>query len=128
MPDLRTEILRVPRFALVGGLATVAHLITASGLVAVGLNPLASTAFGYLVAVAISFFGHRCFTFGSIQPIPVAGIKFIVVSLTALIANMALLKLLLLYGPLSDLLAVSLAAVIVPVISFLGSRLWVFKS
>ena len=128
MPDLRTEILRVPRFALVGGLATVAHLTTASSLVAIDLDPFAATAVGYLVAVAISFFGHRSFTFGSIQPIPVAGIKFVVVSLTALIANMALLKFLLFYGPLSDLLAVSLAAMIVPVISFLGSRLWVFKS
>ena len=128
MPDLRTEILRIPRFALVGGLATAAHLTTASSLVAIHLDPFAATAIGYLVAVAISFFGHRSFTFGSNQPIPVAGGKFVVVSLAALIANIALLNFLLFSDLLSDLLAVSVAAVIVPVISFLGSRLWVFKS
>ena len=125
------ELGRVVRFVLVGGAATLVHVsIALLALHAAGAAPHLANLCGFIVAVVFSYVMHSRVTFrhggsgkgrgGRVLPrfALVAGLGF-VISSGAVSGFLAL--------GLAESLAVPLAALVVPVASYLANRFWVFR-
>jgi putative flippase GtrA len=120
---------RIARFAVVGVIATVVHYTVAllsSTVVSVYWSNLS----GYLAAVAISYVGHQRFTFGvSVKDIshmrqfP----RFITTSLGGLALSFLVLSLMTDYWRAPPWLALGAAVTLVPLYTFVISKLWVFR-
>lgn len=118
------EKLRPMRFLIVGGLATLAHMLVAASVFAVHAtaSPYAANIIAFLVAFMVSFYGHRHITFqtrGSMR-------RFFLVAIGGFLANNAILTGFLAMG-IDDLIAVIIATACVPVLTYLASSLWAFK-
>jgi putative flippase GtrA len=116
---------QIARFGAVGVVATLTSYFIA--LFAAGMvSPFLANGLGYLGGVGVSYFGHRRFTFRSTRRHASALPRFAVSSLCGLAASYAALALALADGlPTWTALLVSVG--IVPVVSFLVMRAWVFK-
>lgn len=61
-----TTLLRLARYGLVGGLATVTYAVLAIALVSrLGMDPTTSSALAFLIAIPVSYLGQKHFTFAS---------------------------------------------------------------
>jgi len=117
------------RFAIVGGTATFVH--ACSGFIAVdafGLNGLFANAIGFGCAWWVSFFGHHLFTFQSRANPRIALLRFIFHSfamfaiaffITALAVNFL--------GFITERFIPVVGATVVPLISYLSSKFFVFR-
>lgn len=122
------ELATAFRFGLVGLAATGVHVAVAWLLLALtNAHPLAANTLAFLVAFAVSFSGHYYWTFRAPgQPLR-AILRFIAIALLGFATNSLVLAALLRSGRISDRAAIAVALVIVPAITFLGSRLWGFR-
>lgn len=69
MRKLVPTFVRLFRFGIVGGAATVTHAAILWALVeTVQMRPSIATVIGFLVAFNVSYFGHYYFTFKSTEP------------------------------------------------------------
>lgn len=114
-------------FGAVGILATLTHYFSAVVAVEVfGWGVMISNVFAYCIAVSVSFFGHSMLTFRSAM----SGhrfIKFVTVSLSALVVSQGLLWLLTSIA-ISEYRINMLAVVsVVPAYSYLLNKFWVYK-
>jgi len=116
---------QIARFGAVGICATLTSYLVA--LLAAGIvSPFLANGLGYLGGVGVSYFGHRRFTFRSNRRHASAFPRFAVASLCGLAASYAALAAALGYGlPIWTALLVSIG--VVPLVSFLVMRAWVFK-
>jgi len=124
------------RFVMVGGGAALTHMAVVIAIVeaargAGGDEPsdgfkLGCNVAGFLVAVGVSYFGHRNFTFGSGKAHAQALPQFFAVALTGFVLNEAMFWALLRFSALSYQLALFLVLGAVAVLTFALSRLWVF--
>lgn len=121
---LRDELGRILRFALVGGAATLVHIAIAWLLLTVwpsgpvfGINLLA-----YLGAFSCSLVGHQHFTFGQSAHF----LRFVLMSLSGFAINNLLLASGLRLG-LTSFWAIAIATCLAAAVSYVVSRLWVFK-
>jgi putative flippase GtrA len=117
----------IGRFAIVGAVATAVHIGAATVFLhSIAHNPLVANLAAFLIAVAVSFLGHYHWSFASRLSKTHAFLRFFAVALIGFAANSALLKaLLLLNFSIADV-SISIAALIVPIISFTLSRIWAF--
>lgn len=126
-PRWLVESLTASRFAVVGAGATATHLLVAWLLVTrVAVPPLFANGIAFFCAFGISFTGHYLWTFGSPGRLRRSLLRFLSVSLMALVASSALLALAMYSERLSGTTAVLATALIIPVITFAASRLWGF--
>jgi putative flippase GtrA len=118
--------IELARFAVVGASGYLVNLGVFASLLGAGL-PLASAAVGaFLVAVTNNYVLNRAWTFATRRGDVVdQGLRYLVVSVGALVASVAVLHVLTFAG-VSELAAQALAIVLVTPISFLGNRLWSF--
>jgi putative flippase GtrA len=124
---LKTLAGQASRFTVVGLAATALHIAVAETLLhTVVANPFAANFIAFLSAVSLSFLGHYHWSFKSDAHKGRAFAKFFTVALAAMAANNLLLKILLMLQVLPPALCIVLAAMAVPVISFIFSRLWAF--
>lgn len=121
------EVKTVSRFGIVGVLATLTHVVVVAGMsFTTTLHPVAMNSIAFCIAFLVSAFGHMRFTFQFKGNHFIALVKFLIVAITSLgISNFVL------YGFVkSSLLKVNIAQaiaiLIVPVLSFLASKLWAF--
>ncbi|OAL57874.1 hypothetical protein A6R74_11715 [Halomonas sp. ALS9] len=119
------DAFRLFRFLIVGGAATSTHMLVAALLFAYFNNPspYGINAVAFLVAFLVSFYGHRHITFqtrGSIR-------RFFLVAVGGFLANNAILTGGLALG-MDGLVAVIIATACVPVLTYLASSLWAFKT
>ncbi len=119
----RGELLRLLRFAIVGGGATATHLLVA--WLCFWRYPQASEFGVNLVAFSlafwVSFIGHRFFTFnkpGSVR-------KFLIVALFSYGMNNLLLTVFIWMG-LGGWPAIAIATLTVPLATYILARIWVF--
>ncbi|WP_028310525.1 MULTISPECIES: GtrA family protein [Derxia] len=127
---------QVFRFVMVGGGAAATHMAVVIALVEAlraggGDEPgdavkLACNLGGFLVAVGVSYFGHRNFTFGSTKSHGRAAPQFLAVALTGFVLNEGMFWALLRFTALSYQLALFLVLGAVAALTFALSRLWVF--
>lgn len=123
MQLLNDDRLRPLRFILVGGLATLVHILVAGSLLALfTLQPYVANLIAFLVAFGVSYCGHRYLTFARQGSI----LRFLAVAIAGFALNNLLLTGLLALG-LSAFLAIVVATALVPVFSYLASSLWAFR-
>lgn len=116
-------------FALIGGLATLTHLVVALAMNAQGgVTPLKANAAGYLTAVLISYLGNAHFTFRQRIINAEQFFRFLTVSAAGLALGQAITYLAtsVLQAPFA--VALGLVVTVVPVFSFGAARLWAFAT
>jgi len=115
-------------FVVIGLLATGVHVGSALLAKQAGLSALNANLVGYCVAVGVSYVGNARLTFR--RPTRDLGqfIRFLTLSLTALGLNQALVYLLVERAHWPFWLALGPVVIMVPAISFVGSKLWAFAA
>ena len=121
---------QILRFGVVGGLATVVHaLVGYLSVVLFDLTGQQANVVGFGIAWWVSFFGHHIFTFERLANRGPALARFVVHSLGLFLIASAMTTLIRSVHPgISDSFVPVLAAFTVPVLSFISSKFFVFRS
>ncbi len=115
------------KFAVVGALGYVINLAVYAALINAGLHYLAAAVCSFLVAVTSNYTWNRFWTFRDQRGhVGVQGMRFFVVSLASLLANLALLEILVTLGT-SKFVGQAIAIVLVTPLNFIGNKLWSFR-
>jgi len=115
------------RFLVVSTMALVANLVVLHLLVQAGLHYTAAAIGSFLVAVTNNYAWNRLWTFrGQRGHVVFQGLRFLVVSTMALVANLVVLHLLVQAG-LGEIVAQALAIMLVTPVNFVGNKLWSFR-
>jgi putative flippase GtrA len=120
--------LQLLRFGIVGGSGYLINLAVFALLANnLGLHHLAAAVGAFCVAISSNFFWNRHWTFepGDGHPAFQAA-RFFVVSLGALLLNLAVLEALVAETSLGDLTAQAIAVAVAMPFNFLGNKLWTF--
>ncbi len=119
---------QLAKFCAVGGVGYLVNLAVYALLFkGFDVHYLAAAVCSFLVAVTNNYAWNRRWTFrGERGHVAYQGIRFLVVALIALSANIAVLRLLVALG-LGKLLAQAVAIVLVTPLNFLGNKLWSFR-
>jgi putative flippase GtrA len=116
------------KFCAVGAVGYLINLAVYDALLHAGLHYLLAATCSFLVAVTSNYAWNRLWTFREHRGhVGVQGMRFLVVSLAALGANLVVLHLLVVYGGLGRLLAQAVAIVLVTPLNFVGNKLWSFR-
>jgi dolichol-phosphate mannosyltransferase len=119
---------QLAKFCVVGATGYLVNLAVYTLLLEVaGLHYLPAAIGSFLVAVANNYTWNRVWTFrGQRGHVAYQGLRFLVVSTTALAANLLVLHLLVQAG-LDEILAQAIAIVLVTPLNFVGNKLWSFR-
>lgn len=122
------ELYTIMRFGLVGVVAAITHLSVAWLLLTItSLSALLSNMFAFLTAFGVSFAGHYLWTFKKSGMMGRAARNFFMIAFGGFVANTWVLSVLLDQGWFSPFACITIAILIIPAMTFLGSRLWGFK-
>ena len=116
------------KFCVVGATGYVVNLAVYTFLLeVVGLHYLPAAIGSFLVAVTNNYTWNRVWTFrGQRGHVVLQGLRFLVVSTTALGANLLVLHLLVEAG-LGEVVAQALAIMLVTPVNFIGNKMWSFR-
>jgi dolichol-phosphate mannosyltransferase len=119
---------QLAKFCVVGGSGYVVNLVVYTLLLrGAGLHYAAAAIGSFLVAVTNNYLWNRLWTFRDARGhVVFQGLRFFVVSLFALCANLVVLHVLIRLG-LDEVLAQALAIVLVTPVNFVGNKLWSFR-
>jgi dolichol-phosphate mannosyltransferase len=116
------------KFCAVGAVGYLINLGVYDALLHERLHYLAAATCSFLVAVTSNYTWNRLWTFREHRGhLGIQGMRFFLVSLAALGANLAVLHLLITYGGLGKLAAQAVAIVAVTPLNFVGNKLWSFR-
>jgi putative flippase GtrA len=116
------------KFCVVGAIGYVINLAVYEALRHEGLHYLVAATCSFLVAVTSNYTWNRLWTFREHRGhVAIQGMRFFLVSLVALGANVLVLYLLVAYGGLDKLPAQAVAIVLVTPLNFIGNKLWSFR-
>jgi dolichol-phosphate mannosyltransferase len=124
----RHNWVQLAKFCTVGASGYVVNLAVYTALLHwAGLHYLAAAACSFVVAVTNNYTLNRLWTFrGSRGHFGYQGLRFLVVSLAALGANLVCLRILVALG-LGKVVAQAVAIVLVTPLNFVGNKLWSFR-
>lgn len=118
---------QLSRFAGVGAAATLLHVFAALLASSVlGFSPQAANAMGFSAAVALSYFGHGQFTFGSHREHRFHAPRFLATSGLCLALSSAITQVISVSFGAPFAIAMGVVAVVVPVATFVLCKFWVF--
>lgn len=128
--QLNRELLIVARFGLVGIAATATHMLIAATLITqLNTNPFTANLIAFIIAFFISFFGHYFWSFKTkAQSARKAMTRFFLIAVGGFGFNNLVLVTLLQSGITTPLFSTMVAIGVVPAITFIASRFWVFKN
>ena len=113
---------------MVGAVGYLINLAVYDALLHAGLHYLLAATCSFLVAVTSNYTWNRLWTFREHRGhLGVQGMRFFLVSLVALVANLLVLYLLVAVGGLDKLPAQAVAIVLVTPLNFIGNKLWSFR-
>ncbi|HEY3462766.1 MAG TPA: GtrA family protein [Gaiellaceae bacterium] len=116
------------KFCAVGAVGYLINLGVYDALLREGVHYLVAATCSFLVAVTSNYTWNRLWTFRAHRGhVGVQGMRFFLVSLAALGANLVVLHLLIAYGDLGKLPAQAVAIVVVTPLNFVGNKLWSFR-
>jgi putative flippase GtrA len=120
--------LQLVKFATVGASGYVVNLSVFATLVEVaGLHYLVAAVCSFLVAVTNNYTWNRLWTFRNQRGhVAYQGMRFLVVSVVALGANLLFLEVLVSVG-LGKIPAQAIAIILVTPLNFVGNKLWSFR-
>ncbi|HJQ74614.1 MAG TPA: GtrA family protein [Gaiellaceae bacterium] len=119
---------QLAKFCAVGAVGYLINLAVYDALLHAKLHYLLAATFSFLVAVTSNYTWNRIWTFREHRGhIGIQGMRFLVVSVVALAANLGVLHLLVAYGGLDKLPAQAVAIVVVTPLNFVGNKLWSFR-
>lgn len=122
------ELILINRFIVVGCIATIVHISFAWALINyIQLSSLLANFIAYIMAFGISFTGNFYWTFCNSGNPYKALKRFFFISIIAFIVNSLVLMKLLSTSSLGAEIAIVAAAGIIPVITFIVSKLWIYK-
>jgi putative flippase GtrA len=123
----RQNWLQLARFCTVGAIGYVVNLVVYTLLLhGADFHYLLAATGSFLVAVTSNYTWNRLWTFRHQRGhVGYQGLRFLVVSTIALLANLAILYVLVRLG-LGKVLAQALAIVLVTPLNFVGNKLWSF--
>jgi len=115
------------KFCAVGVSGYVINLAVYTALLKwAGLHYLGAAVVSFCVAVTNNYWWNRHWTFrGQRGHFAYQGMRFVVVSVVALAANLVILRVLVAFG-LDKVLAQAIAIVLVTPLNFVGNKLWSF--
>jgi putative flippase GtrA len=118
------------KFGLVGCSGYLINLAAFSVLIdAAGVHRLPAAVGAFVVAVSNNFLWNRHWTFGPGEDhAAFQALRFLVVSVTALLINLAVLEALVVGAGMDDLPAQAIAVAVAMPFNFLGNKLWTFAS
>ncbi|MCK8482875.1 GtrA family protein [Aliiroseovarius sp. S2029] len=120
---------QIIRFGGVGGVATLLHVFVAMmAREACGLAPLDANFTGFLCAVLFSYIGHTRFTFRRAVKPSDQFLRFVIAALVSLGTSSFLVWLLVSVMGIYFAIAMMAVTVVVPMMSYLMFRFWVFES
>ena len=118
---------QLAKFCAVGAVGYVINLAVYSALIGAGLHYLLAATCSFLVAVTSNYFWNRHWTFRHRRgKVGAQGVRFFIVSLVSLVANLGVLDLLIAVGA-GKLVAQAIAIVLVTPLNFVGNKLWSFR-
>jgi len=124
MPTLRQQL---TRFAVVGGLASLAHVVIGLwSATKLGLPVLVANMLAFSVAVLVSYVGNHAWTFGRSGFHGWHFPRFFAVAAIGLGLNQLIILLTVTLGGLPYLYGLLLVIAIVPGLTFVLSRYWAF--
>lgn len=116
------------KFCVVGAVGYLINLAVYDVLLHAGFHYLLAATCSFLVAVTSNYTWNRLWTFREHRGhVGIQGLRFFVVSLAALGANLLILHLLVADGGLDKLPAQAVAIVVVTPLNFVGNKLWSFR-
>ena len=116
------------KFCVVGAVGYLINLTVYDALLHEGLHYLIAATCSFLVAVTSNYTWNRLWTFREHRGhVGIQGMRFLIVSVAALGANLAVLHLLVASAGLDKLLAQAMAIVVVAPLNFVGNKLWSFR-
>jgi putative flippase GtrA len=123
----RHNWVQLAKFCVVGAVGYGVNLAVYATLIHVGLHYLLAATCSFFVAVASNYILNRLWTFHDRRGgVAAQGLRFFLVSLASLGANLLLLHLLITLG-VDKLVAQAVAIVLVTPLNFVGNRLWSFR-
>ena len=123
----RQNWIQLAQFCAVGVLGYAINLAVYAGLLHFDLHYLAAATCSFLVAVTSNYVWNRLWTFRDRRAgVAAQGLRFFVVSLASLGANLLVLHLLITLG-LGKLSGQAVAIVVVTPLNFVGNKLWSFR-
>ena len=114
-------------FALVGSSAALGYFALACALTYLGMGATPASAIAYGSFIPISYCGHRKFTFNSLGRATVELPKFLVVNLFGIAIGVIVPHVVTDVAGFPAWGGFALVCGIVPVVSYAGLRLWVFR-
>ena len=116
------------KFCAVGAVGYLINLAVYDALLHGGLHYLLAATCSFLVAVTSNYTWNRIWTFREHRGhVGVQGMRFLLVSLAALGANLLVLEVLVNSAGVDKLVAQAVAIVIVTPLNFVGNKLWSFR-
>ena len=121
-------VFQLLRFGIVGVTAASVHFCVVVLLVqTLTMQPLVANIFGFVVSFQVSYWGHSMWTFSDSQVLHRAALpKLLLVQIISLAVNESMFYILLSFHlpyPVALLIVLS----ILPAVTFLSSKLWVFR-
>jgi putative flippase GtrA len=118
---------QLAKFCLVGVSGYAVNLAVYTVLLdGAGLHYISAAVGSFLVAVTNNYLWNRLWTFRAERGgVAYQGMRFLIVSTVALLANLAVLHLLVSVG-LGEVVAQAIAIVLVTPVNFVGNKLWSF--
>lgn len=118
---------QLAKFCVVGAIGYAINLGIYAGLLHAGVHYLVAATCSFLVAVTNNYIWNRQWTFRDRRRgVAAQGVRFFVVSLASLGANLGVLHVLITVGS-GKLVAQAIAIVLVTPLNFIGNKLWSFR-
>jgi len=123
----RHNWVQLAKFCVVGAVGYGINLAVYASLIHAGLHYLLAATCSFLVAVTSNYTWNRLWTFHDRRAgVAAQGLRFLVVAVASLGANLLILHVLITVGA-GKLLAQAIAIVLVTPLNFIGNRLWSFR-
>jgi putative flippase GtrA len=123
----RDNWIQLAKFCAVGGVGYIVNLAVYTALLHERLHYLLAATCSFLVAVTCNYFCNRHWTFRDRRAgVAAQGLRFFVVSVGSLGANLLVLHVLITLGA-GKLVGQAIAIIVVTPLNFVGNRLWSFR-
>jgi putative flippase GtrA len=118
---------QLAKFCVVGAIGYAINLAVYTALLHSGLHYLVAATLSFLVAVTSNYTWNRLWTFRDRRRgVAAQGMRFFIVSLASLGANLVVLDALISLGA-GKLVGQAIAIVLVTPLNFIGNKLWSFR-